>query len=58
VVLVVSYHRGHPVGGGNPLSQRQAHVFLWSEGMIMRETTYPDLAEARTAAERLAQKRG
>jgi hypothetical protein len=30
----------------------------WSDGLIVRNTTYPDIDEARAAAERLAEERG
>jgi ketosteroid isomerase-like protein len=33
-------------------------VIVWSDGKIARITAYPDVKEARAAAERLAQERG
>jgi ketosteroid isomerase-like protein len=39
-------------------SRRSASVTLWTNGLVERSTTYPDIDEARAAAERLAQERG
>ena len=36
---------------------RLAIVAVWEEGLIVRGTTYTDIAEARAAAERLAESR-
>jgi hypothetical protein len=33
-------------------------VLIWSDGLILRVTTFTDIDEARAAAERLAQERG
>jgi hypothetical protein len=35
-----------------------ASVATWTNALIERTTTYPDIDEARAAAERLAQERG
>ena len=37
---------------------RYGSVMEWSDGLIVRNTTYPDIDEARAAAERLAAERG
>jgi hypothetical protein len=37
---------------------RYASVVEWSNNLIARNTTYPDIDEARAAAERLAEERG
>jgi ketosteroid isomerase-like protein len=37
---------------------RYGSVMDWSDGLIVRNTTYPDIDEARAAAERLAEERG
>lgn len=35
-----------------------ARVVVWVDGMIVRNTAYPDIDEARTAAQRLGEERG
>ena len=46
------------VGGQGRVEQRAAHLITWTNGKIERFKHYPDLDEARAAAERLAQERG
>ena len=49
---------GRLVGGKGRIEQRAAHLITWTNGKIERFKHYPDLDEARAAAERLAQERG
>ena len=37
---------------------RHQQVFEWVQGVIIRITGYPDIDQARAAAERLAEERG
>jgi hypothetical protein len=41
-----------------PGTLRYASVTEWSDGVIVRRTTYRDIEEAHAAAERLTQERG
>ena len=54
-VLIITAHAGSSSG---ELHMRFGTVASWTEGVIERETTYMDIAEARAAAERLAEERG
>src|SRR5215469_9246320 len=49
---------GRPVGSSGTVQLRQGHVTLVESGLVARVTTYPDVDEARAAAERLAEERG
>jgi hypothetical protein len=41
-----------------PVSGIYGYVVTWIDGKISRFTVYPDIDEARAAAERLAESRG
>ena len=58
VVFAVVSQDGHVVGSSGLVRQREGWVYLCVGGSIGRLTTYPDIDEARTAAERLARERG
>jgi hypothetical protein len=60
VVLTLYHQEGRPIGGSSYVRVRSAMVMLWVDGVIVRNTAYPesDIDEARTAAERLAEERG
>jgi hypothetical protein len=58
VIFGVERQTARPVGSTGYVHLRYAAVALWVEGLIERFTTYPDIDEARAAAERLAQERG
>jgi ketosteroid isomerase-like protein len=58
VTLTVALARGRPVGSSGHVPFRFATVSVWVEDKITRFTTYTDIDEARTAAERLAEERG
>ena len=47
-----------PPGGRGQVQLRYAAVSTWGQGVIVRETNYTDIDEARAAAERLAGERG
>jgi ketosteroid isomerase-like protein len=49
---------GRPPGGSGEVQLRYAAVSRWREGVIVRETNYTDIDEARAAAERLAESKG
>jgi ketosteroid isomerase-like protein len=49
---------GHPVASTSEVQFRFASVSLSVNGLFVRVTNYPDLDEARAAAERLAEERG
>ena len=58
-VLAVVNQEGRPVGVDGQVNQREGWAFCWSaDGLIVRLTTHADIAEARAAAERLAEERG
>jgi ketosteroid isomerase-like protein len=50
--------RGRPRAGGGLVEEPDAAVVAWEEGRITCVTVYPDIDEARPAAERLAEERG
>jgi len=57
VIYVEVLQIARPAGSGYSLHLRSAPVFVWAAGVVARLTLYPDLAEARAAAERLAASR-
>jgi hypothetical protein len=60
VAFAISRQSGRPAGSpdGTLMSQLWAYPFVWVEGMVKQVTTYADIDEARTVAERLAEERG
>jgi len=54
--VVVQHAR--PVGSSGAVRLRYALVSVWVGGLMVRVTNYRDIAEARAAAERLAESRG
>ena len=58
VTLLVFLARGRLRGSTRFVESRMASVATWANGLIERQTTYPDIDQARAAAERLAQERG
>jgi ketosteroid isomerase-like protein len=57
VVFVVLRQNARPVGSDSHVELRNAAVFVWCEGVILRTTIYPHIDDARAAAERLAGER-
>ncbi|HEY4429311.1 MAG TPA: nuclear transport factor 2 family protein [Solirubrobacteraceae bacterium] len=57
VVMVVIHLHGR-LGGVGVLEQRYAAIATWADGLIEKQRNYLDIAEARAAAERLAEERG
>jgi hypothetical protein len=45
------------VGSGGSVQLRYGSVAEWIDDLMVRNTTYTDIDEARTAAERLAEER-
>ncbi len=58
VVLAVTRQDAFMGGGGPPLHEMWAYVFVWVQGMVARVTPHNDIDQARAAAELLAQERG
>jgi ketosteroid isomerase-like protein len=58
VVFGVVGQKARLVGSSGDVRHRHAVVALWVEGLIERVTNYPDIDQARAAAERLAEERG
>jgi ketosteroid isomerase-like protein len=58
MAFAVLRHEGRPTGSTGYVDTRQAHVAVSAEGFVTTMIVYPDPAEARAAAERLAQERG
>ena len=54
VMLSVTRQRGRVAGSSGYVQMRYASVTEWRDGLIARVTPYPDIDEARAAAERLA----
>ena len=57
VTFAVILQRGRVVGSSGSVQLRYASVAEWIDGLIVHNTTYTDIDEARAAAERLAQER-
>jgi ketosteroid isomerase-like protein len=57
VVFSVLIQRGRPIGSSGHVQLRWGSVGVWVGGLIVRITNYPDIEEARSAAERLAEER-
>jgi ketosteroid isomerase-like protein len=58
VTFAVILQRGRVVGSSGSVQLRYASVAVWQDGLIVRNTTYTDIDDARAAAERLARERG
>jgi hypothetical protein len=58
VTLHVLHHRGQPARGTGLVELLRAYVTTWTDGLIERMTSYPDIDEAHAAAELLAEERG
>jgi len=58
LTFAVILQKAHVVGSSGSVQLRYASVAEWIDVLIVRNTTYTDIDEARAAAERLAQERG
>jgi ketosteroid isomerase-like protein len=58
IVLVVLRQSCRPYGSRDHVRLQAAWVYEWADDMVARVTAYPDIDEARAAAERLAESRG
>ena len=58
VLSVAIREDGCPRGSNRRVQTRHLQVFEWVRGEIVRITGYPDIDQARAAAERLAEERG
>jgi ketosteroid isomerase-like protein len=58
LVLAVNQQEGRLVGSTSHIRTREAFVYTWRGGVVVRVTMYRDIDEARAAAERLAESRG
>jgi ketosteroid isomerase-like protein len=57
VVFAITQQNGR-LAGSTMVREVWAYRFLWLDGMLVRISSYPDIEEARGAAERLAEERG
>ena len=57
VVLVVNRLKGRPAGSTGDVQLQQAWIQAWRETLVVRQTSYLDIDQARAAAERLAKER-
>jgi ketosteroid isomerase-like protein len=57
VILAQLVQRGIPPGGTVSIEFRHATVSVWVNGLIVENSAYTDIDEARAAAEQLAQER-
>jgi ketosteroid isomerase-like protein len=57
VVLAVNRQSARPVGSTGHVRVREAFLYEWADGVIVRVTNYGDIDEAHAAAERLAESR-
>jgi len=53
---VLMSQRGRPRAGGGFVEEPYAAVVLWEGGLIARVAVYPQLDDARAAAERLVRR--
>jgi ketosteroid isomerase-like protein len=58
VLFVAIREDGRPRGSDGRVQARHLQLFEWVDGDIVRITGYPDIDDARAAAERLAEERG
>jgi ketosteroid isomerase-like protein len=57
VTFAVIVQTGRVLGSSGAVELRYGSVMEWSDGLIVRNTTYRDVDQARAAAERLAEER-
>jgi ketosteroid isomerase-like protein len=57
VTFVLMSQRGRPRTGGGFVEEPYAAVVLWEDGLIARVAVYPQLDDARAAAERIVRSR-
>jgi ketosteroid isomerase-like protein len=57
VTFAVILQKGRVVGSGGSVQLRYGSVAEWIDDLMVRNTTYTDIDEARAAAERLAEER-
>jgi ketosteroid isomerase-like protein len=58
VVFYVLRHHGRPAGSSGFVDLRHGYIAVWVGRLVARTTVHVDPAQARGAAERLAQARG
>ena len=58
VTFAVIVQRARVAGSSGAVQLRYASVAQWTDGLMVRNTTYTDIDEARAAAQRLAGERG
>jgi ketosteroid isomerase-like protein len=58
ITFAVILQRGRVAESSGSVQLRYASVAQWTDGLIVRNTTYTDIDEALAAAERLADSRG
>lgn len=57
IVFAAHHQAASPVGGTGHVKDDGAYVYEWIDGRVSRVTDYGDIAQARVAAERLAEER-
>jgi ketosteroid isomerase-like protein len=57
VILAVNKQKARLVGSASHIQTREAFLYTWERGVVVRVTMYTDIDEARAAAERLAEER-
>jgi ketosteroid isomerase-like protein len=58
VTFAVVIFKARPIGSSGEVRLRYGVITEWVEGVVVRDTNYTDIDEARAAAERLAEERG
>jgi ketosteroid isomerase-like protein len=58
VTFAVVLQEARPVGSSGRVQMRAASIGVWAEGVLVRQTLYTDIDQARAAAERLTESRG
>ncbi|HST33447.1 MAG TPA: nuclear transport factor 2 family protein [Solirubrobacteraceae bacterium] len=58
VVLAVNKQEARPLGSSGTVHTREAFLYEWERGLIVRVSNYGDVDEARAAAARLAEAKG
>src|SRR5262249_31577530 len=58
VVCMLAAHKGRLIGSSAFVQWRQGFVTLYDGDLIERVTSFPDVDQARAAADRLAEERG
>ena len=58
VILAINQQKARPFGSTADVRTREAFIYEWRDGLVVRVTMYGDIDQGRAAAERLAESRG